>query len=192
MRTVGMREALKYLGAAVIAVGLQFATLCANADAIAGRVVKVADGDTITVLDAANRQHKIRLAGIDAPEKKQAFGNVSRLSLEQLVAGKAVRVETDKIDRYGRAVGVVLVGGLDANRAQLERGMAWWYRDYAREQSPADQLTYSRAENSARAARRGLWTEKEPVAPWDWRRSARQGIHLEREAAAHGLLERGS
>ena len=186
MRSVEMRKAWKCLGVLALCAASQLAALSAHAEVIAGRVVKVADGDTITVLDLANTLHKIRLAGIDAPEKKQAFGNASRLSLAQLVAGQAVRVETDKVDRYGRSVGVVLVSGVDVNRTQLERGMAWWYRAYAREQSPADQAAYSRAEDDARSARRGLWVDKEPIAPWDWRRSARHGVQLEFDAAGHG------
>lgn len=157
----------------LIAALLVLAAQTAHAGVLRGRVVKVADGDTITVLDASLSQHKVRLAGIDAPEKAQPFGNVSRLSLASQVAGKEVRVHTDKVDRYGRSVGVVFVGGTDVNRAQLERGVAWWYRGYAREQSPADRVAYSRAEEGAREARRGLWADKRPVAPWDWRRAGR-------------------
>ena len=152
---------------------LALAAQTAHSGVLWGRVVKVADGDTITVLDASLGQHKVRLAGIDAPEKAQPFGNVSRLSLASQVAGKEVRVHTGKVDRYGRSVGVVFVGGTDVNRAQLERGVAWWYRGYAREQSPADRVAYSRAEEGAREARRGLWADKHPVAPWDWRRAGR-------------------
>ncbi|MBS0454449.1 MAG: thermonuclease family protein [Proteobacteria bacterium] len=186
-----MKKALKCLGVLALCAASQLAVLPAHAEVIAGRVVKVADGDTITVLDSANTPHKIRLAGIDAPEKKQAFGNASRLSLAQLVAGQSVRVETDKIDRYGRSVGVVFASGVDVNRTQLERGMAWWYRAYAREQSPANQAAYSLAEDDARSARRGLWVEKEPIAPWDWRRSARHGVQLELGTAAHGSGAQG-
>ena len=85
----------------------------ANAETITGRVVGVADGDTITVLDSDNVQHKIRLAGIDAPEKKQAFGTRSKESMSDLAFGKALDVETSKRDRYGRQIGKVLVYGRD-------------------------------------------------------------------------------
>lgn len=152
---------------------LALAVQTAHSGVLWGRVVKVADGDTITVLDASLTQHKIRLAGIDAPEKAQPFGNISRLSLASQVAGREVRVHADKADRYGRTVGVVFVGGVDINRAQIERGAAWWYRGYAREQSPAERAAYSRAEEGAREARRGLWADAHPVAPWDWRRAGR-------------------
>ena len=139
------------------------------AETVKGRVVGVADGDTITVLDADKAQHKIRLAGIDAPEKKQAFGNRSKESLSEMVFDKTVNVETEKRDRYGRQIGKVLVNGQDVNLVQVERGMAWFYRQYQREQSPNDRKLYEAAEDSAKAARRGLWRDIDPVPPWDFR-----------------------
>ncbi len=96
----------------------------AHAETVTGRVVGVADGDTITVLDADKVPHKIRLAGIDAPEKKQPFGNHSKESLSDLAFDKTVNVETSKRDRYGRKIGKVLVNGQDVNLVQVERGMA--------------------------------------------------------------------
>nr|MDP2190785.1 thermonuclease family protein [Rhodoferax sp.] len=140
-----------------------------NAETITGKVVGVADGDTITVLDADKVQHKIRLAGIDAPEKKQAFGNRSKESLSDLVFDKTVNVETSKRDRYGREIGKVLVNGQDVNLVQVERGMAWFYRQYQREQSPNDRRLYEAAEDAAKAGKRGLWRDTEPVPPWEFR-----------------------
>lgn len=145
----------------------------AHAETITGRVVAIADGDTVTVLDEAKVQHKIRLAGIDAPEKAQAFGNRSKESLSNLAFAKFVTVETEKRDRYGREVGKVLIDGRDVNLIQLERGMAWHYKAYEREQSPGDRKLYGDAENTARAARRGLWLDAEPVPPWDYRKASR-------------------
>lgn len=127
-------------------------------------------GDTVTVLDDAKRQHKIRLSGIDAPEKNQAFGQRSKESLSDLVFAKTVDVETDKVDRYGRRVGKIWVNGIDANLEQIKRGMAWHYKQYAREQSKEDQREYAEAEDEAREAKRGLWKDVEPVAPWEFRR----------------------
>jgi endonuclease YncB( thermonuclease family) len=95
-----------------------------DAETIVGHVVGVSDGDTITVLDAQRVQHKVRLAGIDAPEKAQPFGNRSKESLSELAFNKDVSVETEKLDRYGRSVGKVLVNGHDVNLVQVERGMA--------------------------------------------------------------------
>jgi len=103
-----------------------------------GEVVGVADGDTITVLDATKVQHKVRLTGIDAPEKKQPFGNRSKQSLSDMVFNKTVTVETDKRDRYGRELGKVLAGGQDANLEQVRAGMAWHYKAYERTQSATD------------------------------------------------------
>lgn len=140
---------------------------------IAGYVVGIADGDTITVLDANRQQHKIRLAGIDAPEMKQAFGNRSRQNLAAMVFNKTVDVEWDKHDKYGRTVGKVMVNGVDANLEQIKTGMAWWYEKYRREQSPEDQRRYAEAEQQARAARVGLWRDPVPMAPWDWRSDRR-------------------
>jgi len=140
-----------------------------NADTLAGRVVGVADGDTITVLDSDKVQHKIRLAGIDAPEKKQPFGNRSKESLSELAYDKTVTVETDKRDKYGRKVGKVLVNGKDVNLVQVERGMAWFYRQYQREQSPNDRRLYEAAEDGAKADKRGLWHDVGPVPPWEFR-----------------------
>ena len=99
-----------------------------QADTLLGKVINVADGDTITVLDDTHTQHKIRLTGIDAPEKRQAFGNVSKQSLVEQVAGQSVAVEWVKVDKYGRKVGKVLLAGLDCNLVQIKRGLAWHYK----------------------------------------------------------------
>ena len=114
-------------------------------------------------------QHKIRLAGIDAPEKKQPFGNRSKESLSALTFDKTVNVETDKRDKYGRQVGKVLVNGQDVNLVQVERGMAWFYRQYQREQSPNDRRLYETAEDAAKAKKRGIWRDADPVPPWEFR-----------------------
>lgn len=148
---------------------LSLANLC-QADLISGKVVHVADGDTVTVLDGAKVQHKVRLAGIDAPEKSQAFGQKSRESLEELVAGKTVIVETHKKDRYGRHVGKILVNGKDMNIEQIRRGLAWFYRQYEGELTSDDRQSYDRAETEARDYRKGLWSDRNPVPPWEFRR----------------------
>ena len=151
----------------------------AHADTLLGRVVGVADGDTITVLDADRQQHKIRLQGIDAPEKAQPFGQRSKEYLSRLVFNKDVRVEWEKRDRYKRIVGKVWVQPascptcpmtLDASHAQITVGLAWWYRKYAREQSPQDRGAYEFSEQEAKAKRAGLWSDPDPVPPWEWRR----------------------
>lgn len=143
----------------------------AAAATINGRVVGVADGDTVTVLDSAKQQRKIRLDGIDAPEKAQAFGERSKQSLSDLVYGKTVEVDTHKRDRYGRQVGKVLLQGKDVNLEQVTRGLAWHYKAYASEQTPQDQERYASAEDAARGAKRGLWLDANPTPPWEWRKS---------------------
>ena len=138
---------------------------------LTGRIISIADGDTVTLLDANLRQHKIRLSGIDAPEKRQPFGNRSRLHLGTLVFGRQVTADCPKTDRYKRAVCRLEVDGIDANLAQVEAGMAWHYKAYTREQSPADRWRYAKAEDRAREARHGLWADRAPVAPWDFRKA---------------------
>ena len=145
----------------------------AQADTLSGRVVAVHDGDTITVLDANRTQHKIRLTGIDAPELGQAFGNPSKQNLSKWVYNRQVIVDWNKRDRYGRTVGVVLVDGHDVNLEQIRAGLAWWYRQYAKEQTLDDRQLYELAENEARAAKRGLWADPNPVPPWEFRRQGR-------------------
>ncbi|MDP1718635.1 MAG: thermonuclease family protein [Burkholderiales bacterium] len=159
-----------------MALTIFFATLLAGSvygATLEGHVVGVHDGDSITVLDTSRIQHKIRLAGIDAPELKQAFGTRSKQNLSKLVYNHQVTVEWNKLDRYGRTVGVVLVDGHDVNLEQVRVGMAWWYRQYAKEQAPDDRRLYEQAENDARTAKRGLWADNEPVPPWEWRRANR-------------------
>ena len=141
---------------------------------IEGRVVGVSDGDTITVLDGTKTQHKIRLAGIDAPESKQAFGQASKKHLSDLVFGKEVTLDCGKTDKYRREVCVVIVDGQDANLAQVKAGMAWWYRKYQKEQSAAQRSSYEGAETAAKAWRVGLWQETDPVPPWEWRHPKRE------------------
>lgn len=125
------------------------------------RVVRVSDGDTFTGLDAANRQIKIRLHGIDAPETRQAFGTAARKSLAHLIAGKTVSVAEVDRDRYGRVVARVRVDDLDVNREQVARGMAWRFERYDR------QNEFGQAEARARGARAGLWADAAPIPPWE-------------------------
>jgi endonuclease YncB( thermonuclease family) len=146
-----------------------FACFCAHAGAYDGRVVGVSDGDTITVLDSSNTQHKVRLSGIDAPEKSQPFGQRSKQSLSDLVFDTTVTVETTKRDRYGREIGKVLASGVDVSLEQVRRGLAWHYKAYQREQSAEDRMTYSTAEQEARAAHIGLWIDPMPLPPWEFR-----------------------
>ena len=146
----------------------------ALAATISGRVVGVSDGDTVTVLTAENRQFKIRLSGIDAPEKKQPFGTFAKETLARQLFGHAVVVEWSKTDRYGRIVGKIEVDGVDANLEQVREGSAWVYTQYLRELPLDDQRVYLDAERQARAEHRGLWHDAQPEPPWQWRRELRE------------------
>jgi endonuclease YncB( thermonuclease family) len=141
-----------------------------NATTLQGKVVGVADGDTITVLDAHNKPHKIRLQGIDAPEKSQAFGQKSKQSLNQLVHSKQVSIEFEKKDKYGRKVGKVLLNRTDVCLEQIKLGMAWHYKQYASEQPKEDRDIYAQAEMDARNQAIGLWKDKTATPPWEFRK----------------------
>ena len=136
---------------------------------LTGLVVGVSDGDTITVL-VDKTPYKIRLAGIDAPESRQAFGQASKQHLSALVYKKPVTVLWDKKDRYGRTLGKVMVDGTDACLEQIKAGLAWHYKRYASEQPAQDRADYAAAEDRTKGERIGLWSDAQPTAPWDWRK----------------------
>jgi micrococcal nuclease len=141
---------------------LALAPGAARAD-FTGRVVKVADGDTLTV--RVDRKHvRVRLDGIDAPEYLQAFGKQSRRSLVQLCAAKDARVVERGKDAYGHTLGIVTCAAVEANSEQVRRGMAWAFKRYV----PMGSALYE-LEAYARLRKIGLWVDADPVAPWDWR-----------------------
>ncbi|MFZ5883641.1 MAG: thermonuclease family protein [Chloroflexota bacterium] len=157
----------------LITVTLAIVSAPAFAETFAGRVIGVTDGDTVKVLDGINQEHKIRLAGIDAPERKQPFGQRSKQHLSDLVYGKDVEVEWHKQDRYKRLVGKIIIHGQDANLEMVESGLAWHYKKYQGEQSYGDRLAYARAEEDARKCRCGLWADPRPIEPGEWRKGVR-------------------
>jgi len=135
----------------------------AAAEQITGRVVAIQDGDTLTVL-VDRRQVKVRMVEIDAPEKAQAFGNRSKQSLSDLCFNKTTKLDDKGKDRYGRTLARVTCDGVDANAEQVKRGMAWVYDRYV-----TDRGLYS-FQDEAKAARRGLWVDAQPIPPWEWRK----------------------
>ncbi|MFC4157819.1 thermonuclease family protein [Chitinimonas lacunae] len=142
---------------------------------VEGEVVGVADGDTITVVDADKHQYKIRLAFVDAPEKTQPHGARAKQNLSDLVYGQAVKVEIEDVDRYQRAVGHIWRNGRDVNLAQLEAGYAWHYTQYAKKKQPeAEFERYRTAESQARRRQQGLWSDEKPTPPWEYRRAKRE------------------
>lgn len=156
------------LRALVLLLSLSFIN-CAVAAILVGKVIGISDGDTIDVLDSSKVTHRIRLTGIDAPEKAQAFGQRAKEHLSDTLFGKQVEVQGGKTDKYGRTVGKVTVNGDDANLEQVKSGFAWHYKQYSSEQSVSDRELYSNAEEKARSSRAGLWRDAHPMPPWEWR-----------------------
>ncbi len=132
---------------------------------MSGKVIKVADGDTITIQTSNNEKIKIRLYGIDAPEKKQEYGIKSLDVLKKLSYGKTVDVEVKEKDRYGRTVGIVFLKGEEVNLKMIETGNAWYYKKYAKEQ-----INYADAEAEARKNKLGLWNSDKQMPPWEYRK----------------------
>jgi endonuclease YncB( thermonuclease family) len=148
-----------------------------------GWVMTVLSGDTIRVLDGSNRMTRVRLKSIDAPEKNQPFGDLSRKHLASLLIGKEVKIKANKADDQGNILGQVWTApadcdgcdeSLDVNLAQLQAGLAWWSSKFARQQSKRERKDYESAEQSARQQRAGLWSDPAPIAPWLWQNSEQQ------------------
>jgi endonuclease YncB( thermonuclease family) len=153
--------------------------LVVAAEQFTGKVVGIADGDTISVL-RAGKAVKVRLHSVDTPEKAQAFGTQARQFTSELAFQQTVTVLVQTTDQYGRLVGdILLPDGRNLNQELVKAGMAWWYRPYAPNDTVLAQL-----EAEARTAKRGLWAEAQPVPPWQWRKGARQGAHAPAPAAA--------
>lgn len=142
--------------------------LC-SAQRFSVKVVGVSDGDTFTCVNDDNLQLKIRINGIDAPEKKQAFGNKSKELLSSLIFGKRINIDVQSKDSYGRYIAYVYSPeGKDVALLMLHEGMAWHITKYD------NNKVYSDAENVARKAKRGLWSESSPIAPWDFRAQSKK------------------
>jgi endonuclease YncB( thermonuclease family) len=138
------------------------------ADKLTGKVVRIADGDTVTILVGGNHQVKVRLFGIDAPERGQDYSRRSREALAELVFEKEVRVVVHDKDRYGRTVGDIHVGDLLVNEKMVKDGWAWNYVRYSHSKH------YAELEREAREARKGLWAGKAPIPPWEYRAQERE------------------
>lgn len=147
----------------LFAATLALAVLPANAETIYGKVVRVADGDTLTILSVQTTV-RVRLTDIDAPELKQAYGRRSKQSLSELCAGDFATLQWNEKDRYGRVLGRVTCKGIDANAEQVRRGMAWVYDRYVKDR------TLYQYQLQAQTSHSGLWADPRPQAPWIWRR----------------------
>jgi len=134
-----------------------------------GKVVAISDGDTFTLLTNEKQQIKIRLYGIDTPEKKQPHGTAARQYLSELIFGQQVRYEVKDIDRYKRTIAIVFnESGQNVNEEMIRAGYAWHYKQYS------DIPEWDLLEEEARQQKRGLWKDKRPVAPWEWRKRAKE------------------
>lgn len=149
---------------------LSFAILIYGYSAISqtsGKVIRVADGDTFTIIDATGKMHKIRLFGIDCPELKQPFGSQAKAYTEKLVMGQNVSLQKISKDRNGRVVAKVMVNQLNLNELLLKNGYAWHFTRYD------NSLLYATLQQQAKAAKLGLWATSNPIAPWEWRKIKR-------------------
>jgi endonuclease YncB( thermonuclease family) len=145
-----------------------------HAEVIYGRIVGVTDGDTVTLLTPSNASLKIRFAFIDAPEKRQPYGQAAKKNLSDLIYNRPVEVHVKAIDHYGRTVGQVFSDGKDINLTQVAMGYAWHYTTYAKKmQSQALFATYAQAQLKAKQSRLGLWQEASPIPPWEFRRNTK-------------------
>lgn len=129
-----------------------------------GKVVSIADGDTITILTEKKRQIKVRLENIDAPEKGQDFGTQSKNHISKLIFNKTVLISDSGTDRYGRVLGTVYLNNANINKQMVKSGYAWVYRRYLKDKS------YIALEDEARRLKRGLWAGKNPIEPSQWRK----------------------
>ena len=153
------------------------------AESLSGKVISVADGDTITVLrsqDGTKTPVKIRLSGIDTPEKKQDYGNKAKQALSAKVFGKTVTVTYKTKDRYGRTIGDIHLNGVWINLEMVSEGLAWHYKHYSKDKRLAD------AEAAARKMHYGLWADKDPIPPWDYRRTKRRPQSTKKAPAGAG------
>ncbi|MBI5109429.1 MAG: thermonuclease family protein [Rhodocyclales bacterium] len=162
------------------------AILClspARAENVTGKVVELVSGDSLVIEDMQGQRHRVRLFAIAAPDSRQPFAAESRRALADLLLGKRVMVEKIREDAYGRLIGKLLTTpahcatcppSRDVALAQIEAGLAWWFREERREQTLQDQGYYEYAEFDARTRRIGLWRDESPIPPWEWRK--RKGV----------------
>lgn len=173
MRTIEMRKGRSQPGgpalAALLVLILAFLTVPLTSPAWTGKVVGIQDGDTITVLDEEDKTTtRIRVYGIDCPESGQAFGKKAKEFTSKMVFRKSVEIHPVEQDRYGRLVADVHVNGASLAEELVRAGLAWVYTRYCTSLVTCPKL--ERLENEARTAKRGLWADKNPMPPWDYRR----------------------
>lgn len=141
-------------------------------DSFTTKVIKITDGDTIVVLTKDKKQVKIRLEGIDCPESNQDFGNRAKQLVSDLCFGKEVTIVKSGEDNYGRTLAFVFAGDVNVNKELIKQGMAWHYKKYNTDKELA------RLEEQARKNKIGLWSQPNPVAPWDFRKNRKKQLSV--------------
>ena len=169
-----MKSVIFFTNAFVIIFILSICSLRADFTA---KVLRVVDGDTVHVVNKAGKKFKVRLTGIDAPEKNQPYGLASTFKLTKMLINKWVLLKSKpndgnlySIDRYNRVLAKVILDERDINLAQVSSGYAWHFKRYQKQQSSLDRKSYNEAELNAKKNELGLWGEKKPMAPWKWRK----------------------
>ena len=152
----------------LIAIALTLISSAASADTLTGRVVGIADGDTLTLL-VGRQPYKIQIAAIDAPERYQAWGEQSKTHLSRLTLNRTAVANCSRLERWDHQACQVTVNGVDIGLQQIKEGMAWWVRQDTHTQSAEDQSAYESAELMAKMRRMGLWGATNPVPPWEFR-----------------------
>ncbi|HZH38246.1 MAG TPA: thermonuclease family protein [Flavisolibacter sp.] len=140
------------------------ATIAANRKTVTGKVIGISDGDTFRLLTDSNETVRVRLHGIDAPEKGQDYSTQSQQKLSELIFSKQVVVEQKNKDRYGRVVGIAFVDRINVNEEMLRSGLAWQYREYDKTEK------WASIQTEAQQNKRGLWSMSSPTPPWEWRK----------------------
>jgi micrococcal nuclease len=161
------RFVIKYIFFAYVFLPILFLNQACAENTISGKVVSVTDGDTITVLDSSNTQHKIRIYGVDCPESHQDYGQKAKQFTSDLVFGKTVEVKVMDTDRYSRKVGIVNVVGKCLNEELVKNGMAWFYGQYCKASFCSQWKQYQEEASSKKI---GLWSMQNPIHPWEFRR----------------------
>ena len=163
------RFVIKYIFFAYVFLPILFLNQACAENTISGKVVSVTDGDTITVLDSSNTQHKIRIYGVDCPESHQDYGQKAKQFTSDLVFGKTVEIKIMDTDRYGRTVGIVNIDSKSLNAELITNGMAWFYGQYCKESFCPQWNQY---QEEAKNRKIGLWSMQNPIPPWEFRRGS--------------------
>lgn len=139
-----------------------------SAHTLRGNIVRVSDGDTVVLLDSTNTQHRIRLDGIDCPEKGQPYGSKATQFVKDVTSkSKYVTIQWEKKDRYGRLLGYLTVDGVNVNKELLQNGLAWHYKYFNKDKELAD------LEQQAKDKKLNLWSQPNPIEPYHWRKGKR-------------------